>query len=66
VTVARENNGEHCFLAQASVSRLGEINRGSPRPFARVVAQATNPGFEQGNVSLRRGGLEVSYLNIPM
>jgi len=34
------------FLAQASVSRLGEINRGSPRPFTRVVAQATNLRFE--------------------
>jgi len=40
-----------------SVSRLGETNRGSPRSFARVVAQATNLRFERGIVSLKRGGL---------
>ncbi|QCD96828.1 hypothetical protein DEO72_LG6g1538 [Vigna unguiculata] len=45
------------FLAQASVSRVGEADRGSPRSFARVVAQATNLHFEQGDISLRRGGL---------
>ena len=33
-------------LAQASYSRLGEINRGSPKPFSpRMVAQASCCGF---------------------
>jgi len=36
--VARENNGEHDFLAQASTSRLGKTSRGSPRFPARDVA----------------------------
>jgi len=45
------------FLAQANVPRLGETDRGSPRSFAWVVAQATNLRFERGDVSLRWGGL---------
>jgi len=36
-TVARPDN-----LAQASLSRPGEMSRGSPRLFTRGVAQATN------------------------
>ena len=45
-------------LAQASLSRLGETGRGSPRSFARVVAQATNLCFERENVPLKRGDLD--------
>ena len=51
-TVARTDN-----LAQASLSRLSETGRESPRSFARVVAQVTNLCFERENVSLRRGDL---------
>jgi len=45
------------FLAQASVSCLGMTNRGSPKSFARVVAQATDLHFERGIVSFKQGGL---------
>ena len=54
-TVASTNK-----LAQASWPRLGEINRGSPKPFPRMVAQATRYLFERANVSLRRGGSRLS------
>ncbi|QCE03360.1 hypothetical protein DEO72_LG8g1384 [Vigna unguiculata] len=45
------------FLAQASVCRLGESNRGSPKFSARVVAQLTSLHFERGIVLLKQGGL---------
>jgi len=45
------------FLAQASVSRLGEITSNSHRLLARAVAQATSSCFERERISLRRGGL---------
>ena len=44
-------------LAQASQARLSEAGRGSPRPSARVVAQAGGSGFERENASLKRGEL---------
>jgi len=43
------------FVAQASVSRLGEINRGSPRPFYASCRSGDQPCFDRVNVSLRRG-----------
>jgi len=45
------------FLAQASVSRLGEISSNLPRLFAQVVAQATSSVLSE---SLSRSGEEVS------
>jgi len=45
------------FLAQASVSRLGEISSNSPRLLTRAVAQATGSYFEREFISLRQGGL---------
>jgi len=45
------------FLAQASVSHLGEINSDSPMLLARAIAQETISCFEQEPISLRRGGL---------
>ncbi|QCD83304.1 hypothetical protein DEO72_LG2g3648 [Vigna unguiculata] len=54
-TAARSDN-----LAQASPSRLGEISLGSPKLFARRVAQATRSGFKRVNVSLRRGKSRLS------
>ena len=45
------------FLAQASVSRLGEICSNSLMLVARAVAQATSSCFERKSISLRRGGL---------
>ncbi|QCD80626.1 hypothetical protein DEO72_LG2g948 [Vigna unguiculata] len=54
-TAARSDN-----LAQASPPRLGEMSRGSPKLFARRVAQATRSGFEQANASLRRGKSRLS------
>jgi len=51
-TVARPAN-----LAQASQSRLGEIDRDSPKaPFTREAAQATRSIFERANISPRREG----------
>jgi len=47
-TVARTDN-----LAQASLSRLSETGRDSPRSLARAVAQDTDLHFERENVSLR-------------
>jgi len=48
-------------LAQVSWSRLGKINRGSPKLFfPRMVAQATHYIFERANVSLRRGESRLS------
>jgi len=47
-------------LAQASLSRLGEMSGGSPNLFAWRVAQATRSGFERANVSLRRGKSRLS------
>jgi len=48
-------------LAQASQARLSETSRGSPRPSARAVAQASGHCFERENASLRRG--ELAYAN---
>jgi len=45
------------FLAQVSVSRLGEISSNSPNLLARAVTQAMSSFFEREPVSLRRGGL---------
>jgi len=45
------------ILAQASLSRLGEISSNSPSLPTRAVAQATSSSFEQEHISLRRGGL---------
>jgi len=45
------------FLAQASVSRLGEICSNSPMLVAQDVAQATSFYFELESISLRRGCL---------
>ncbi|QCD84055.1 hypothetical protein DEO72_LG2g4405 [Vigna unguiculata] len=44
-------------LAQVSLSRLSEIDRDSPRPFAQVVAQAVYHRFEREDASLRREDL---------
>jgi len=42
-------------LAQASLSRLGEVSRGLPRP-SRANGRPGDPlSFEQASVSLRRG-----------
>ncbi|QCE07051.1 hypothetical protein DEO72_LG9g2067 [Vigna unguiculata] len=48
------------FLAQASVSHLGEINRGSPRPFYESCRSSDQPYFERADVSLRRGESRLS------
>ena len=48
------------FLAQASVSRLGEINRGSPKPFYASCRSSDQPCFERVNVSLRWGESRLS------
>jgi len=45
------------FLAQASVSRLGEISSNSPRLLVRAIAQATSSCFERESISLSREGL---------
>ena len=58
------------FLAQASMSRLGEINRGSPKLlhassrsyFTRVVAQATHVLSERANISPKREGSRLSEI----
>jgi len=42
------------FLAQVSVPRLGETNRGSPKLFC------TNSRFERGVISLRREEVRLS------
>jgi len=44
-------------LAQASPTRLSESGGGSPRPSARVVAQAGGPNFKRKTASLRQGEL---------
>ncbi|QCE06376.1 hypothetical protein DEO72_LG9g1388 [Vigna unguiculata] len=44
-------------LAQASRACLSEFDEGSPRPSARVVAQAGGSDFERGSILLRRGEL---------
>jgi len=42
-------------LAQASLSRLDEVSRGSPRP-SRANGRPSDPlSFEQASVSLKRG-----------
>jgi len=43
------------FRAQVSMSRLGEINRGSPRLFHASRHSGDQRYFERANVSLRRG-----------
>ena len=43
------------FLAQASLPRLGEISRGSPRLFYASRRLGDQLCFERVNVSLRRG-----------
>jgi len=47
-------------LAQASLSRLGEMSGSSPKLFARRVAQATSSDFDRASVSLRRGKSRLS------
>jgi len=56
-SAAGETRARTGNLAQASQTRLSESGGGSPRPSARVVAQASGPGFERETVSLRRGEL---------
>ncbi|QCD78812.1 hypothetical protein DEO72_LG1g2448 [Vigna unguiculata] len=42
-------------LAQASLSRLGKVSRGSPKP-SRAKSRSGDPlSFEQASVSLRQG-----------
>jgi len=48
------------FLTQASVSRLGEINKGSPKPFYASCRSSDQPYFERVNVSLKRGESRLS------
>ncbi|QCD82484.1 hypothetical protein DEO72_LG2g2823 [Vigna unguiculata] len=48
------------FLAQASMSRPGETNKGSSKIFVRTVAQTTRLHFERGVISLRREGAHLS------
>jgi len=48
------------FLAQPSMPRLGEINRGSPRPFHVSFRSSVQHCFERANVSLRRGKSRLS------
>ena len=43
------------FLAQTSVSRLSEINKGSPRLFYASCRLGDQPCFKQVDVSLRKG-----------
>ena len=50
------------FLAQASMSRLGEINRGCPSCFTQAVAQATHVLFERVSVSSKREGSRLSEI----
>jgi len=50
-------------LAQASWSRLGEINRGWPKPFfPRMVAQATHCDSERVSISPKREGYRLSKI----
>ena len=49
-TVARFDN-----LAQASLSHLGEMSRGSPRSFSAKGRSGDWLSFERASVSLRRG-----------
>jgi len=53
--VARSHN-----LAQASLSRLGEMNRGSPIPFYARGRSSNQLKFERASVSLRRGESRLS------
>jgi len=48
------------FLAQASVSCLGEINRGSPRLFYASCRSGDQPCFERMNVLLKQGESRLS------
>jgi len=48
------------FLVQASMPRLGETNKGSPKFSARTVAQATCLHFEREVILLRREGARLS------
>ena len=54
-TVARSDN-----LAQESLSRLGEMSRGSPRPFYARGRLGDQLSFERASVSLRRGESRLS------
>jgi len=56
-SVAVETRARTGNLARASQTRLSESGGGSPRPSARVVAQASGHGFERETASLRRGEL---------
>jgi len=53
--VARSDN-----LAQASLSRLGEMSRDSPRPFHARSRPSDQLSFERVNISLRRGESRLS------
>ncbi|QCD87360.1 hypothetical protein DEO72_LG3g1894 [Vigna unguiculata] len=46
----------------ASMSRLGEINRGCPSCFTQAVAQATHVLFERVSVSSKREGSRLSEI----
>jgi len=47
-------------LTQASLPRLGEMSRGSPRPFHVRGRSGDQLNFEQASVSLRRGESRLS------
>ncbi|QCE04104.1 hypothetical protein DEO72_LG8g2137 [Vigna unguiculata] len=47
-------------LAQASLSRLGEVSRGSPRPSRANGRLGDSLNFEQASVSPRRGESRLS------
>ena len=48
-------------LAQAGMSRLGEVNRGSPKYFCHEWSpRQPTVSFERANVSLTRGGSRLS------
>ena len=54
-TAARFDN-----LAQASLSRLGEMSRGALRPFSTMGRSGDLLSFERASVSLRRGESRLS------
>ena len=53
--VARTDN-----LAQASLSRLGKVSKGSPRPSRANGHSGDQLSFERASVSLRRGESRLS------
>ena len=50
------------FLAQASIPRLGEINRGSPKLLYARSRSGDLRYFEQANISLRREEARLSEI----